>query len=654
MTTEQQSRMQYLIDTLKPARESYEQFNVEIMPNFDYDALYSELEALEKETGVILPGSPTQLVGYEVISDLEKEAHPSPMLSQAKTKLISDLQSFIGKRKGLLSRKMDGLTIVLHYENGNLVKAVTRGNGKVGEIVTHAARAFENVPDKISYKGKLVMRGEAIITYRDFESVNELAQGKYKNPRNLCSGSVRVHDASITASRHVRWICFQVVSAEDVDFDNSVENSLQWVKSLGFDIVTYIAVNEDIVAQAVADFEEDVKTNQIPSDGLILMYDDIAYGESLGSTGHNPRNSIAFKWKDEVVETKLLDILWSVSKTGQINPIALFEPVELEGTTVQRASLHNVSIVKGFQFGIGDRITVFKANMIIPQVAENLTKSDTYKIPDACPVCGHKTHLSVDPDSSVEILFCGNPECVAKQVTRLSHFTTRNAMNIMGLSDNQIEDLINIHVLSTFGDFYRLKDHESEIVNLEGWGQKSYDNMIQSIEKSRDVELSAFLYALSIPMIGSSTAKLIAKHFGNDYHRVAAASYEELIQIEGVGDAIATKFVQWFADEDNKVMLDDVLSYVHFTDNAVSDGGDVLNGMTIVITGSLGHFDNRDALVKLIESHGGKVSSSVSSKTSLLVNNDVASTSGKNKKAKDLGVEIVSEDEFLSRFGLEA
>lgn len=652
MTTEQQSRMQYLINTLNKARKTYEQENVEIMSNFDYDALYDELESLEIETGIIFPDSPTQTAGYEIISDLEKETHPAPMLSQAKTKSVEDLQAFAGKRKCLLSRKMDGLTIVLHYDNGSLIKAVTRGNGKVGEIVTHAARAFENLPAKISYKDKLVMRGEAVITYQDFESVNALAKGKYKNPRNLCSGSVRVHDASITASRHVKWICFEVVSADGVDFHNSVEDSFRWVEGQGFDVVDYIAVDESTVSRAVADFEEDVKTNQIPSDGLILMYDDIAYGKSLGSTGHNPKNSIAFKWQDEVAETELLDILWSVSKTGQVNPIALFNEVELEGTTVQRASLHNVSIVKGFQFGIGDRITVFKANMIIPQVAENLTKSDTYKIPSVCPVCGHKTYIQTDPESLVEILFCSNPDCIAKQVTKLSHFTTRNAMNIMGLSDNQIEDLINIHVLSTFGDFYRLKDHKSEIVNLEGWGLKSYDNMIDSIEKSRDVELSAFLYALSIPMIGSSTAKLITKHFSNDYERVISASYDELVQIDGIGDAIATKFVEWFSDDKNRALLDDLLQYIRFKDDIVSGNGS-LDGMTVVITGKLTHFDNRDDFVKMIESCGGKVSSSVSSKTRLLVNNDVTSTSGKNKKAKELGVEIISEDDFINRFDLD-
>lgn len=648
MTVEQQSRMTYLVNELNRARKAYESDNIEIMSDFQYDKLYDELEELEAQTGECLSDSPTQTVGFDSKSGLRREKHPVPMLSQAKTKDVGILETFAGSRRCLLSRKMDGLTVVIYYDNGKLTKAVTRGNGHVGEVVTHAAKQFENLPKEIPYKGHLVMRGESLIRYSDFYKVNDLAKGKYANPRNLCSGSVRVKDARITAKRHVQWICFKIVAADGVNFHNSYEQSLLWAKSMGFDIVDYKTISDsEDVHDAVSWFETDVLTSDIPSDGLILAYDDIAYGDSLGSTGHNPRNSIAFKWKDETAETTLLDILLSVSKTGQINPIAYFEPVSLEGTIVRRASLHNVSILKSFRFGIGDRITVFKANMIIPQVAENLTQSNTYVLPDKCPACGGEAHVHVDPDSGVEVLFCENPDCIAKRITKLSHFTTRNAMNIMGLSDNQIRDLTDLHVLSTFADFYRLKDHP-EIADMDGWGEKSYQNMLSAIEASRNAELPAFLYALSIPMIGSSTAKLIAKHFHNDADAVFHATSEELVQIDGIGTAIAQSFVLWISDKENQSVLQDLLQYVRFKADTASGGA--LDGMTVVITGKLTQFENRDALVRAIESAGGHVSGSVSSKTSMLVNNDVASTSGKNKKAMELGIPIMSEADFMTKF----
>lgn len=643
-------RMNELVSTLNEARESYESSNVEIMTNAVYDALFDELESLEKETGIVLENSPTHSVGFEAVNSLVKEKHPSPMLSQAKTKSVDDLAAFLGDKLGVLSRKMDGLTIVLHYNNGKLVKAVTRGNGIIGEIVTHNAKVFDNLPGYIGYDGELVMRGEAVILYSDFLKVNEAEQGKYKNPRNLCSGSVRQLDSRIAKSRHIRWYAFELVSAKGAPIRNSVKSSFDWMKSLGFDVVDHEVVDADTVANGVSHFEDAIENCDIPSDGLVLIYDDIEYGNSLGYTTHNPRNSIAFKWTDEIKETTLLSVFWSVSKTGLINPVAVFEGVELEGTTVQRASLHNVSIFNSLKLGVGDTITVYKANMIIPQVSENLTGSDTCEVPDVCPVCGQPTHLHVDKESGVQTLYCENTSCPARRIATLSHFTSRDAMNIVGISEHQIEDLISQKLLSKFADFYKLAKHADIISSLPGWGEKSCNNLLAAIDESREVNAASFLYALSIPMIGRSTAKLICNHFNDDIDAILSATQSELLLIDGIGDAIAESFVNYINDDSNYADVYELLSCLRIKEDVATDTK--LSGMTFVITGTLTRWARRDDLVNLIESLGGKVASSVSKNTTVLINNDVNSKSSKNKKAHDLGVPVLSEEDFISEYNI--
>lgn len=647
-------RIKELVELLNKAGKSYYSEGQEIMSNYEYDAMYDELKKLEEETGCVLSNSPTVNVGYEVLSELPKERHDSPMLSLDKTKDREALRDWLGEQKGVLSWKLDGLTIVLTYEDGKLSKAVTRGNGEIGEIITNNARVFKNVPVTIPYKGKLVLRGEAIITYSDFNRINEEIpemDAKYKNPRNLCSGSVRQLNNKITKERNVNFFAFALVSADNVDFKNSRAYQFEWLKKQGFEVVEYKMVDRDNIIDTIAWFEKTIVNNDFPSDGLVIIYDDIAYGESLGRTAKFPRNAMAFKWTDETADTVLRQIEWSASRTGLINPVAIFDPVELEGTKVSRASVHNISIMEGLKLGIGDNIRVFKANMIIPQIAANLTESGNISVPEVCPVCGQPTRISEVND--VKTLYCDNPECQAKHVKSFALLVSRDALNIDGLSEATLEKFIQKGFIKDKTDIFHLDKFKNEIVAMEGFGEKSYANLIEAVEKAKDTDLVRVLYGLGIDNIGLSTAKLIVKKLKGDPQAVLSVTAQELTDIDGIGEVIAEAFVRYFADEKKKEEYIRLLGEVRLKEIEESQETEELAGKTFVITGNVTHFANRKELKELIERMGGKVTGSVTGNTSYLINNDSMSQSTKNKTAAKLGVPVITEEEFITLAGLE-
>ena len=645
---EKRQRIEELVELLNKANYAYEQENREIMSNFEYDALYDELKALEEETGFVMAQSPTVNAGYEVLSELPKERHVAPMLSLDKTKDVDALADFLGEKEGMLSWKMDGLTNVITYNNGELVKALTRGNGEIGENITNNAKVYKNIPLKIPYKGELVLRGESIITYSEFDRINaeiEDVTAKYKNPRNLCSGSVRQLNNKITAERNVLFYVYSLISVgEDVQFATRSEQ-LEWIKSLGFTCVEQKKVTKATIHDAVAYFAGQVAKNDFPSDGLVLCFDDIEYSKSLGRTAKFPRDSIAFKWKDETAKTKLVEIEWSASRTGLINPVAIFEPVELEGTTVSRASIHNVSIMESLELGIGDEIEVYKANMIIPQIAVNHTKSGTATPPCTCPVCGRETRISTEGD--VKVLYCMNPDCLAKKIKSFSLFVSRDAMNMEGLSEATMEKWINEGFLKEPADLFKLARHKDAIVNMEGFGEKSYENLTASIDKARTTTAERLLYSIGIPNIGVATAKLITKAFDADMEKIRHATVEELTEINGIGDVMARGYVDYFAKEENQQQLDHILAEIQL-EKAENTTEATLEGKTFVVTGSVFQFKNRNELKAYIEERGGKVAGSVSKNTDYLINNDNMSSSSKNKTAKELGIPIITEEEFLA------
>lgn len=641
-------RMKELAEKLDKAAREYYQNDREIMSNLEYDRMYDELQALERETGTVLANSPTISVGYEAVEQLPKEEHESPMLSLDKTKDREALRSFMGEHRTILSWKLDGLTIVFTYENGQLQKAVTRGNGVVGEVITNNAKVFKNIPLQIPFKGRLVLRGEAVITYSDFEKINasiEDADAKYKNPRNLCSGSVRQLNNEITARRNVRFYAFSLVSAEGADFKNSHEIQFEWLKEQGFDVVEYRVCTGATLDDAMDYFARAVTENDFPSDGLVALYDDIAYGESLGRTAKFPRNAFAFKWADEMKETHLLEIEWSPSRTGLINPVAIFEPVELEGTTVSRASVHNVSILKELELGIGDSIRVYKANMIIPQIAENLTRSKNLEIPNQCPACGMEAVIRKEND--VESLYCLNPDCPAKKIKAFALFVSRDAMNIDGLSEATLEKFIARGFIHDFGDIFEIGKHREEIVEMDGFGEKSFENLLESLEKAKETTPAKVIYSLGISNIGLANAKVICRHFDDELERIRCADEEEISAIDTIGPVIAKNLTDYFRKEENNRKLDHLLSHLHLKKEEKA-GEQIFAGMNFVVTGSVERFANRGELKEYIESFGGKVTGSVTGKTNYLINNDTASTSSKNKKARELGIPILSEEEFLS------
>ena len=641
-------RMKELIVILSEAGKAYYQESREIMSNFEYDKLYDELVALEKESGVVLSGSPTQKVGYEVLSELPKEAHPSAMLSLDKTKDVAALQEWLGEQEGLLSWKLDGLTIVLTYEGGELSKAVTRGNGEIGEVITNNARMFDNIPLKIAFDGTLVLRGEAVIKYSDFNKMNEEIEdvdAKYKNPRTLCSGSVRQLNNQITAERHVNFEAFALVSADGVDFHNSRSWQFAWLQELGFDVVEHQKVTRETLPEKVAYFAEAIGSYDVPSDGLVLTFEDIAYGESLGRTAKFPRNSIAFKWADEIRETKLRYIEWSPSRTGLINPVAVFEPVELEGSTVSRASVHNLSILESLALGEGDTITVYKANMIIPQIADNLTRSGVSHVPETCPVCGGATAVSQVND--VKALYCTNPDCQAKKIKGFTLLVSRDALNIDGLSEATLEKFIGAGFIKEYSDMFHLDRYKEEITQMEGFGEKSYENLIQSVKTASFTTLPRVIYGLGIAGIGLANAKMLCRAFGYDLEKMRHADEESLVAVDGIGKVLADAWIQYFGNEENNRLVDNLMAELTIEVQESQEGAAIFEGMTFVITGSVEHFANRKELQEVIEARGGKAAGSVSAKTTYLINNDVASNSSKNKKARELGIPILSEEDFL-------
>lgn len=640
-------RMKELVSLLNKASRAYYQEAQEIMSNYEYDRLYDELKELEDELGITLSNSPTVNVGYEVVSELPKERHESPMLSLDKTKEVEELKNFVGDQKVLMSWKMDGLTVVLTYRDGKLYKAVTRGNGEVGEVITNNAKVFKNVPVQIAYQGELILRGEAVIGYKDFEKINqeiEDVDARYKNPRNLCSGSVRQLNNQITAKRNVMFYAFTLVQADGVDFQNSRACQMEWLKSQGFTTVEYYMVTRDTVEDEVAKFSSKISENDFPSDGLVLTYDDIAYGRSLGRTAKFPRDSFAFKWQDEIRETVLREIEWSPSRTGLINPVAIFDPVELEGTTVSRASVHNISIMEELELGIGDRIEVYKANMIIPQIAENLTRSGVKDIPCKCPVCQGETKIR--QVGNAKALYCMNPECQAKHVKSFALFVSRDALNIEGLSEATLEKFISRGYIHTFADIFHLDQYKEEIQKMEGFGEKSYKKLTESIEKARTTTLPRVIYSLGIAGIGLANAKVICRELKYDVESLLKVSEEELNEIQGVGEVLAKAFVGYFADAKHVENFRRLLNELTIPKETVTKQ-QIFEGVNFVITGSVKHFANRGEVKELIESLGGKVTGSVTSKTNYLINNDVTSTSSKNKKANELGIPIISEETFL-------
>jgi len=643
-------RMKELVELLSAASESYYAQDKEIMSNFEYDKLYDELEKLEKETGVILANSPTVQVGYEAVEELPKDRHEQPMLSLGKTKSREELQEWVQDKTALLSWKLDGLTIVLTYADGKLEKAVTRGNGEVGEVVTNNAKVFKNVPLSIPFKGTLIVRGEAIITYSDFARINEEIseeEARYKNPRNLCSGSVRQLNSEVTAKRNVRFYVYNLVAADGVSFENSKEKQMNFLKDQGFEVVEWRKVNRENIIDNISYFEKAIETYDVPSDGLVLTYDDIAYGESLGRTAKFPRHSIAFKWADEIRETILKEIEWSPSRTGLINPVAIFEPVELEGTTVSRASVHNISVLRSLKLGIGDRITVYKANMIIPQIAENLTQSDSVEIPVQCPVCGGSTVISQIGDA--QMLYCENPQCEVKKIKSFTLLVSRDALNIDGLSEATLEKFIGKGYIHEYADLFHLDRYKEEIIEMDGFGEKSYQNLADSIEKARNTTLPKLLYGLGIANIGVANAKMLCKQYHYDLEQLLSADAEELSLIDGVGEVIAAAFCSYFEDKGNREKLDHLLKELHI-EKVEEEEEQTLSGKVFVVTGSLNHFTSRNALKEEIEKRGGRVTGSVTGKTDCLINNDITSTSGKNKKAKELGVAIITEEEFMEKY----
>ena len=653
MQHEKVERIKYLVEMLNRASKAYYAEDREIISNLEYDALYDELLTLEQETGIVLADSPSVNVGYEAVDELPKERHETPMLSLGKTKSREELRDWLQGNPAIMSWKLDGLTIVLTYYDGKLAKAVTRGNGEIGEVITNNARTFKNLPLSISFPGELVLRGEAVISYSDFEKINgeiEDVEAKYKNPRNLCSGSVRQLNNEITAKRNVQFYAFSLVSAQGRDFDNSREAQLAFLKEQGFQVVEHYLVTEDNILETIELFEKKIDNYDIPSDGLVLTYEDIAYGQSLGRTAKFPRHSIAFKWADELRETTLKEIEWSASRTGLINPVAIFEPVELEGTTVSRASVHNISILRGLKLGIGDHITVYKANMIIPQIAENLTGSDTLEIPDICPVCGGKTQIR--QVNEVQTLYCTNEKCPAKQIKAFTLFVSRDAMNIDGLSEVTLEKLIEKGFIHEYADLFRLDRYREEIVQMEGFGEKSCQKLLDSINQARETTLPRLIYGLGIENIGVANAKMLCRYFDYDLERMRNADVESLSAVEGVGEVIASAFVEYMRDADNAVKLDHLLSELQIEIPKVEEGSQTLKDLSFVVTGSLNHFASRNDLKELIEQRGGKVTGSVTGKTTCLINNDITSGSSKNKKAKELGVPILSEDDFLQRYDI--
>ena len=634
-------RIRSLIDILNKANEAYYYHDNEIMSNKEYDDLYDQLIQLENESGIIYSDSPTQNLGEHIYSSLPKVKHESPMLSLDKTKDRDALREWLGNKEGVLSWKLDGLTVVLTYENGKLEKAVTRGNGAIGEEITENAKFFKNVPLRIPFKGKLILRGEAVISYHDFETINVEEQGRFKNPRNLASGSIRALDTNQVKKRKVQVIIFEVIQGSEA---NLVTDKFTWISHLGFKPVDYEVVNADNILEKIQDFENRITSNNIPSDGLVLTFNDTAYGRSLGTTGKFPKHSMAFKWQDEVEETVLRSVEWNTSRTGLINPVAVFDPVYLEGTEVSRATLNNVSYIKDLQLGIGDTIEVYKSNMIIPTILSNKTKSNNLIIPVVCPTCGMQARLI--RSNNTEILQCMNLDCPARFLNKLIHFCSRDAMDIQGLSIKTLEFVIKQGWVNNFLDLYNLQNYERKWAMMRGFSTVSVRKYLAAIENSKKTESARFLYALGIPKIGRHQSQsLIQVYKSWDAFIQAVKSNTDFSHIDGVGDCLNQNIHNWYNGFYKQDQIEKLASLMIFEDQEITTS-DILKGKTFCITGKLNMFANRSDLVKFIEQQGGKVSGSVSKNTDYLINNDKGSNSSKNKKAIELGVSIITESEF--------
>lgn len=641
-------RMKELIKQLNAAAEAYYNSEQEIISNKEYDALYEELQTLEAKLGA-LPESPTQRVGEKATGSRPKVSHEHPALSLDKTKEINILQKWLGyDKEGILSWKMDGLTIVITFMGGHMIQAVTRGDGFIGEDITDNAASFFGIPAEIPFMGKVIIRAEAVITYDEFIRINEELPADaepYKNPRNLTSGTVRLLNG--IRDRIVESHAFELVEMEGGK-PQYIKEQFELLQAWGFKVVDHILVSGENLENQVYNLEKSIEQNPFPSDGLVLTYNDSVYGESLGVTGKFPRNAIAFKWEDETYNTILKEIEWSASRTGLLTPVAVYDPVEVDGSTISRASLFNVSYLQNLQLGIGDHILVYKANKIIPQLSDNLTKSNTAIIPTHCPICGGETSmLTRESDGrKVHTLVCTNSKCPAKHLGRFSRFVCRDAMNIIGVSEKTLKRMIDMGYLHDLTDIYRLENYRAEIEAMEGFGKKSADKLFASIIASKVVEPWRFLYALDIPNVGRDASKKILRICGGSIEGFVKRiqSGEDFLDAEDVGDVTNQLILEWKKDEEKVKEMLELMELMQFTRS--KGAADVLKGKTVVITGKLKTFKNRDELIAFVEDNGGKVAGSVSANTSYLINNDVNSASSKNIKAKSLGVPIISELEF--------
>lgn len=645
-------KIKQLTSQLNMYRNEYYNNSNSVISDYGYDQLFDELKALEDSTGFYMSNSPTHTVGYPVNSKFNKVVHKEPLLSLDKTQDMTEFIKFCSKSEVLLMHKLDGLTIQLTYDNGELIQAVTRGDGTSGDDITTNAKYFSNIPLTVSNKNKFTIKGEAIINKDTFNIINNKLkdEDKFKNPRNLASGTVKQLDTKIVSQRNVEFICW---NANDLSTDGTMENGLTNAKNLGFTIVSYqipISNLDQTVPYIVSDLKK--HSDIIPIDGIVAMYNNIKFGNSLGGTSHHFNNGFAFKFYDEEEETTLKDIKWSMGKTGELCPVAIFNPVIIDGTTVTRASLHNISIVEELRLGIGDTVRVYKANQIIPQIRNSVEKSNNIQIPKRCPICGGNTEIleNTDANKTVKVLVCTNDNCKGKLLGKLTHFVSKSAMNIDGLSEATIDKLISLNILNKFTDIYDIQNHKDVLYTLDGFGEVSINKLINSIEFSKQTTLDRLLNALSIPTVGKTVAKTLADYINNDANRIFELGSSNLTVINGIGTEMNTAIHNWFNNKFNNMTVKSLLSILTF--KTVDEHKTTkFHGLGFVVTGKLLKYPNRSALESVILHNGGIIQSAVSTNTNYLINNDINSTSSKNKKAKELNVPIISEQEFIDMLG---
>lgn len=657
--------IKHLVNELNKYRNAYYNENKSLISDREYDAMFDRLQALEDETGIILSNSPTKTVGFESVSKLNKVKHNHPLLSLGKTTDLKEFEDYFDNRSCILMGKLDGLTCSIIYQNGKFIRAESRGNGEVGEDITHNARMFINLPMEIPYDGELIIDGECIITRTDFDKINLRENTEYKNPRNLVSGTVRQLNNEVVKNRNVHfiaWKLFSMINSNgESDLPSEHSDCFEFLEMAGFDVVPYrkyqkTGYSDKAIEIEIESLKEECNEKQIPIDGIVGMFNDISYGLSLGNTSHHPRHSLAFKFYQEDNETTLEDIEWSTSRTGLINPVAVFEPIEIDGTTVTRATLNNVSIIKELELGIGDTITVIKANQIIPKITQNLTRSGTYKLPTVCPCCGKE--VEIRSDNGREMMYCINKRCPAILHDKIANFASREGMNIVGISDERLKSLMQHGYITSFRSLYDLSPYRSAIIKIPGWGESSFDNLIEAIEQSRHCNLANVIVALGIPSIGKTAAKMLERHivemtrYNNNTNYLGsfinnAINDHDWSDVPGIGkptsDAINT-YVQ-----ENVREISDLAEELYVEVEEIKEKNNSLKGATFCITGKLIHFANRNALVEDIESNGGIVVSGVTAKTQFLITNDKTSGSSKNKAAEKYGTRIITEEEYKNR-----